>query len=129
VGPDTVPEDALESQLIEFVARGGMLTKHTRGGRGRPHPRFFVVDPQRGELAWGPAPGALGPMRWRLVGLSDGPSPRVASRAPPHSFSVSLSGPRDEPRELDLVAPDAATHSYWTRGLRLVLLSEQGALQ
>jgi hypothetical protein len=55
------------------------------------------------------------------VGLSDGPSGRVAGRTMPYAFTLVLQLPRGAQRELDLVAPDAAAHDRWTRGVRLLL--------
>jgi len=106
---------------VQFVAQGGMLLKHIKEGRGKPHPRWFVVYPEEIAIAWGPAPGAKGMEKWKIIGMSDGPSYRVAEKNIPHAFTVTVANPKGGSRELDLIADDAMLHDKWTRGLRVLL--------
>lgn len=124
-------DDQRVDMLMAFVSEGSQLLKYTKGGKGKPHSRFFKMDPDKGRILWADTKLSKKWRKGKVVGLLRGVNRKVMGDADVHgdlerrAFTVKIS----EGEDLVLVAPTIDMVQRWTDAVEIILDSMENKQQ
>eukprot|EP01028_Stygiella_incarcerata_P005998 TRINITY_DN246_c0_g4_i1.p1 TRINITY_DN246_c0_g4~~TRINITY_DN246_c0_g4_i1.p1 ORF type:complete len:2128 (-),score=694.96 TRINITY_DN246_c0_g4_i1:293-6676(-) len=120
-------DDARDRMLLDFLKEGSQMMKHTRGGRGKAHSRYFRVDFPSHYLRWSESKMSKKWRKAKVVGILRGIASRmgkskdmITQDVEARAFTLKC----EKGDDLYLVAPTVDICHRWMDGLDLVL--EQG---
>jgi hypothetical protein len=127
-GPLNRPQPAMsrshEDALVANLIHGANLLKHTRLGRGRPHPRYVTFNVTQCKVQWRTSATARKFHAEEVTGVINGASDILLHRAVTvreNDRSFSLVTPNYK-HNIVFVAEDVAERDAWVAGIRLALL-------
>eukprot|EP00762_Andalucia_godoyi_P008268 ANDGO_02970.mRNA.1 hypothetical protein len=110
-----------EHMLLSFVTEGSQMMKYTKGGKGKPHSRYFKVEVPRGQIKWADTKMSKQWRKAKMVGILrgfgrkveiDGVTPDIERRA----FTVKCADGED----VYVVAPTIDVVARWIDAIQLV---------